>query len=47
MIKDSNVQKTVIIPREIAGKIKKEAQLNYCSESAMIKFILIEHFKNK
>ena len=47
MIKDSNVQKTAVIPKEIADKIKREAEKNYCSESTMIKLILIEYFKNK
>lgn len=47
MIKDSNVQKTIVIPKEIAEKIKQEAENNYCSESAMVKLILIEYFKNK
>lgn len=47
MIKDSNVQKTIVIPKKIAEKIKQEAENNYCSESTMIKQILIEYFKNK
>ena len=47
MIKESNVQKSVVIPKEIAEKIKQEAEKNYCSESTMMKIILIEYFKNK
>ena len=47
MIKESNVQKSVVIPKEIADKIKQEAEKNYCSESTMMKLILIEYFKNK
>ena len=47
MIKESNVQKSVVIPKEIAEKIKQEAEKNYCSESTMMKLILIEYFKNK
>lgn len=47
MIKDSNVQKTIVIPKEIAEKIKEEAKKHYCSESTMTKLILIEYFKNK
>ena len=47
MIKDSNVQKTIVIPKEISEKVKQEAEKNYCSESAMVKLILIEYFKNK
>ena len=47
MIKDSNVQKTAVIPKEIAKKIKQEAIKNYCSESTMIKIILIKYFENK
>ena len=47
MIKDSNVQKTIVIPKEIAEKIKQESKNNYCSESTMVKLILIVYFKNK
>ena len=47
MIKDSNVQKSIVIPKDIADKIKQEAEKNYCSESTMVKIILIEYFKNK
>lgn len=47
MIKDSNVQKSIVIPKDIADKIKQEAEKNYCSESTMVKLILIEYFKNK
>ena len=47
MIKESNVQKTIIIPKEIAEKVKQEAKKNYCTESTMVKLILIEYFRNK
>ena len=47
MIKNTNVQKSIVIPKEIATKIKQEAEKRYCSESAIIKHILIEYFKNK
>ena len=47
MIKDTNVQKAVILPKEIAEKIEHEAKLNYCSFSTMVKQILIEHCKGK
>lgn len=47
MIKSSNIQKTVIIPKAIAELIKKEAKENFCSESTMIKTILINYYKCK
>lgn len=47
MIKKTNVQKSIIIPKEIESKIKELAQKNYCSISTMIKNILIEYLKNK
>ena len=47
MIKDTNVQKAVILPREIAEKIENEAKENYCSFSTRVKQILIEHCKGK
>jgi hypothetical protein len=47
MIKDTNVQKTIVIPKVIVDKIKQEAKENFCSESTMIKNILINYYKNK
>jgi hypothetical protein len=47
MIKESNVQKAVIIPKEISKKIEADAKKNYCSFSTMVKQILIEYYKNK
>ena len=47
MIKDTNVQKAVILPKEIAEKIENEAKENYCSFSTRVKQILIEHCKGK
>lgn len=47
MIKNTNVQKSIIIPKEISNKIDELAKENYCSASTMIKNILIEYFKNK
>ena len=47
MIKETNVQKTVVLPKEIAEKIENEAKENYCSFSTRVKQILIEYYKNK
>ena len=47
MIKSTNVQKTVIMPKVVAEMLKKEAKENFCSESTMIKNILISYYKNK
>ena len=47
MIKSTNVQKTIVIPKDIFAKIENEAKGNYCSFSTMVKNILIEYYKNK
>lgn len=47
MIKETNVQKTVVLPKAIAEQLEKEAELNFCSFSTMVKQILIEHCKGK
>lgn len=47
MIKKTNVQKVIIIPKEIVAKIEEDAKENYCSFSNMVKRILIEYYKNK
>lgn len=47
MIKETNVQKCVVLPKEIVEKIEKEAKENYCSFSTRVKQILIEYYKNK
>lgn len=47
MIKESNVQRTVVLPKEIEKKIEEMAKENFCSFSATVKAILAEYFKSK
>lgn len=47
MIKDTNVQKSIVIPKVISDKIQKEAEDSYISFNAVIKKILIDYYKNK
>lgn len=47
MIKETNVQKTVVLPKAIAEQLEQEAKTNYCTFSNMVKQILIEYYKNK
>ena len=47
MIKETNVQKTVVLPKDIAEQLEEEAKMNYCTFSNMVKQILIEHCKGK
>lgn len=47
MIKESNVQRSIVLPKAIADKIQKEADDNYISFNAIVKKIIIEYYKNK
>lgn len=47
MIKETNIQKSVVMPKELANKIAKEAEENFTTFNQIIKKILIEYFKNK
>lgn len=47
MIKDTNVQRSVVMPKAIADKVKKEAEENYTTFNAVIKKILIDYYKDK
>ena len=47
MVKSTNIQRSVIIPKEIAEKIKKEAEENYTTFNNVVKKILIDYYKNK
>lgn len=47
MIKNSNVQRSVVMPKDIYEKLNQMAEENYSTVSNVIKQILIEYFKNK
>lgn len=47
MVKDTNKQRSIVLPKEIDNLVKKDAQENFCSVSAIIKKIIIEHYKKE
>jgi len=47
MIKNTNIQRSVVLPKEICDKINAMAKENYTTFNAVVKQILIEYFKNK
>ena len=47
MIKNSNIQRSVVMPKDIYEKLNQMAEENYTTVSNVIKQILIEYFKNK
>lgn len=47
MIKNSNLQRSVVMPKDIYEKLNQMAEENYSTVSNVIKQILIEYFKNK
>lgn len=47
MIKETNIQRSVVLPKEIYEKINALAKENYTTFNAIVKQILIEYFKNK
>lgn len=47
MIKDTNIQRSIVLPKELANKINAMAKENYTTFNAVVKQILIEYFKNK
>lgn len=47
MIKKTNIQRSILLPKDIAIKIEKEAEENYTTFNAIVKKIIIEYYKNK
>lgn len=47
MIKETNIQRSVVLPKDISDKINALAKENYTTFNAVVKQILIEYFKNK
>lgn len=47
MIKETNIQRSIVLPKQIADKINNMAKENYTTFNAIVKQILIEYFKNK
>lgn len=46
MIKDTNMQRSIVLPKEINEKINDLAKENYTTFNAIVKQILVEYFKN-
>lgn len=47
MLKESNTQRTVTLPKVLVKKIMLEAEANYTTFNAMLKQIVVEYFKKK
>ena len=47
MIKESNIQRSIVLPKEISDKINALAKENYTTFNAIVKKVLIEYFKDK
>lgn len=47
MIKESNVLRSVMLPKELVDKIQQDADSNYTSFNAVVRKILVEYYKNK
>lgn len=47
MIKDTNIQKSIVIPKELEEKIVKEAKENYGSFNWVIRKVLTDYFRDK
>lgn len=47
MIKDTNIQKSIVIPKSLEEKITKEAEENYGSFNWVIRKVMTDYFINK
>lgn len=47
MIKDSNVQRSIVLPKELNDKINAIAKENYTTFNAIVKAIILGYFKEK
>lgn len=47
MIKDSNIQKSIVISRELNAKINEEAKKSFSSSNWVVRKILTDYFKKK
>lgn len=47
MIKNSNIQRSIVLPKEIANKINEIAAQNFTTFNAIVKQILIDFLKDK
>lgn len=47
MVKDTNIQRSILITKELSAKIDKEVEKDCSSFNAVVKKILTEYFKNK
>lgn len=47
MINEKNIQRSIVIPKELNAKIEEEAKKNYGSCNWVIRRILTDYFRNK
>lgn len=47
MVKDSNIQIAIVIPKKLNEKIKKEAKENDVSRNWVIREILTDYYREK
>lgn len=47
MVKDSNVLRSIVLPKEIANKVQSDADKNCTSFAAIVRRILVEYYENK
>lgn len=47
MIKKTNVQRCIVISKELCDKIKKEAEENCASFNWVVKRVMTDYFRNK
>lgn len=45
MLKNTNVQRSIVLPKDMANKIQKIADENFVSFNSIVKMILVEYFK--
>lgn len=47
MIKDSNIQISVVVPKEIDDKLKQDATKALSSKNWVVRKIILDYYKNK
>lgn len=46
MLKETNIQISCVVPKEIDEKLKKDAEKNMTTKNWVTRKILIEHYRN-
>lgn len=47
MIKDTNIQRSIVLPKAVVEQIQQVADDNYISFNAAVRKIIIDYFKGK